>query len=195
MSGTRRDGTGGTRGSGVKLPSLFVLAPEGTALTAQAQPSLFWYQSGPASVPMVLTVTEVHTKNPKPLLKVGLDKAAEAGIHRLSLARYKEAVLAPGVLYQWNVALVPDQKNRSQDVIASGTIQRTDPNAELAAALAAAEGPDKAALYAGRGYWYDALQVITDAINATPKDNTLQSQRARLLESAGLKIAATSDRK
>jgi len=193
LGGTRVDGLdGGSRGGGVKLPSLYVLAPNHTALTTQAQPSLFWYQSGPATTRFELTVVE--PKNPKPLLKVGADKADQPGIHRLPLGKYN-VTLAPGVLYKWTIALVPDPANRSQDVIASGTIQRTAPDAEFTAALATAEGPDKAALYAGKGFWYDALEAVTNEINAAPKDKDLRLQRATLLDQAGLKDAAASERK
>jgi hypothetical protein len=191
MTGTRINGDGGSRG-GVKLPSLYVLTPDATALTSQAQPSLFWYQSGPAATRFELTVFE--PKKAKPLLRVGVEKAGAAGIHRLSLGKYKVS-LTPGVLYKWTVALVPDAASRSQNVIAIGTIQRAEPDAQLAATLASAEGADKAALCASKGYWYDALEAISDAIDAAPQDKSLRAQRAKLLEQVDLKLAATADRK
>jgi len=192
VAGSRVDGDGGSRGGGPRQPSLYVLAPNHTALTTRAQPSLFWYQSGPASTRFELTVVE--PKKPKPLLKVEADKADQPGIHRLLLARYN-ITLTPGVLYKWTIALVPDQANRSQDVIASGTIQRAEPDAQLTAASADAQGLDKAALYAGKGFWYDALEAVTDEINASPKNREIRLQRAALLEQAGLKEAAASERK
>jgi len=191
-AGTRIDGDGGSRGGGGKQPSLYVLAPNHTALTTQAQPSLFWYQSKPAGTRFELTVIE--PKKPKPLLKVGSDKADQAGIHRLLLGKYN-VTLTPGVTYRWTIALVPDQANRSQDVVAWGTIQRTEPDAEFVAALASAQGLDKAALYAGKGFWYDALEAVTNAIDAAPKDKDLRLQRATLLDQAGLNDAAASERK
>ena len=131
-SGTRIDGDGGSRGSGDKLPSLYVLAPNHTALTTHEQPSLFWYQTGPAKTRFELTLTE--PKNPKPLLKVATDKA-DGGIHRVSLAKHGVS-LKPGISYKWTIAWVPDPANRSQDVIASGSIRRIEPEAKLTAALA-----------------------------------------------------------
>jgi hypothetical protein len=192
MSGTRVDGDGGSRGSSAKLPSLYVLTPTQTALTTRAQPSLFWYQTAPAATRFELTVVE--PRKPKPVLKVGIDQAGEAGIHRLLLGKYNVSLL-PGIVYKWTVALVPDPASRSQDVIASGTIERTEPDAEFTTAVATAEGSDKAALYAGKGFWYDALEVVTDEIDATPTDKALHLQRASLLDQAGLKDAAASDRK
>jgi len=191
-TGTRVDGDGGSRGGGVKLPSLYVLAPNHTGLTTLAQPSLFWFQSGPAGTRFELTVVE--PKKPKPVLRVGVDKADQPGIHRLTLSKYN-VTLNPGVMYKWTISLVPDPANRSQDVVASGTIQRTEPDEGFTTALAGAEGLDKAALYSDKGFWYDALEVVTNAIDAAPKDKELRRQRATLLEQAGLKDAAASERK
>ncbi|MEA3211929.1 MAG: hypothetical protein QOE70_4986 [Chthoniobacter sp.] len=191
-SGTRHDGDGGSRGSGEKLPSLYVLAPNHTALTTREQPSLFWFQTGPATTRLELTLTQ--PKNPKPLLKVGAEKAGDGGIHRIPLAKHN-VTLTPGVTYKWSVALVPDPANRSQDVIASGTIQRIEPEAKLTAALGTAKADDRAPIYAANGIWYDALEALSDQIDAAPKDKGLRVERAALLDQAGLKDAAAADRR
>jgi hypothetical protein len=192
MAGTRVDGDGGSRGGSVKVPSLYVLAPNHTGLTTRPQPSLFWYQSGPTGTRFELTVIE--PKKPKPVLRVSVDKADQPGIHRLVLSKYN-VTLNPGTMYKWTVSLVPDPASRSQDVIASGYIQRTEPDSEFTAALGNAEGMDRAALYAEKGFWYDALEVVTNEIDATPNDKDLHRRRAALLEQAGLKDAAASERK
>lgn len=190
-SGTRIDGDGGSRGSGDKLPSLYVLAPNHTALTTHEQPSLFWYQTGPAKTRFELTLTE--PKNPKPLLKVATDKA-DGGIHRVSLAKHGVS-LKPGISYKWTIAWVPDPANRSQDVIASGAIRRIEPEAKLTAALADVKGIEKAAVYAQHGIWYEALETVSNEIDAAPKNKDLRAQRAALLQQAGLKEAAASERR
>jgi hypothetical protein len=191
-SGTRIDGDGGSRAGGVTLPSLCVLAPNHTGLTTRGRLSLFWYQSGQASTRFELTLVE--PKKPKPVLRVGRDKVDEAGIHRTLLARHN-VTLTPGVLYKWSIALVPDPANRSQDVIASGTIQRIEPDAQLATALADAKGLDKAAIYASKGLWYDALEAVTNEMDAAPGNKQLRLQRAALLEQVGLKDAAAAERR
>ena len=191
-TGLRTDGDGGSRAGGAKLPSLFVLAPNHTALTTQAQPSLFWFQDGPApkDVGARFELTLVDPKNPKPLLKVGAaiaeQKGGGGGIQRIQLARHK-ITLDPGVAYKWSVALVPDANNRSQDLVASGVIQRSEPSPELSAELAKG---NKAAAYATSGVWYDALSALSDEIDASPKDAALRAERAELLRQAGLKLAA-----
>ena len=129
--GSRSDGDGGSRG-GVddKLPSLFVMAPKHTALTTQEQPALFWFQTGPASAGFELIVTE--PKKATPLISLRSSKNQEGGIHSVSLARLKKS-LEPNVNYQWSVALIPDAKNRSKDVVATGEIQRVPAPQDLAA--------------------------------------------------------------
>ncbi|MGB8168522.1 MAG: DUF928 domain-containing protein [Chthoniobacteraceae bacterium] len=191
-SGTRIDGDGASRGSGDRLPSLYVLAPNHTALTTREQPSLFWYQTGPAKTRFELTLTE--PKKPKPLLKVATDKSEQPGIHRISLEK-QGVVLKPGIAYKWTIAWVPDPANRSQDVIASGTIQRVEPDEKLKAGLAETKGFDKVALYAQNGIWYDALESLSNEIDAAPANKDLRAQRAALLDQAGLKQAAAGERK
>lgn len=196
-TGIRTDGDGGSRTEGAKMPSLYVLAPDHIALTTQPQPSLFWFQDGPApkDVGARFELTLVDPKNPKPLLKVGAaladQKDGGTGIHRIQLARQK-ITLEPGVAYKWSVALVPDANNRSKDLVASGVIQRSEPSAELTAELAKA---DKASAYAASGVWYDALSALSDQIDASPKDAALRAARADLLQQAGLKAAAEFERK
>lgn len=191
-SGTRIDGDGGSRGDGVKQPLVLVLAPDHTALTTRAQPALFWYQSGPSKSRLELTIVEPGKA--KPLLRVGASKAEQPGIDFVLLTRHN-FTLTPEITYRWTVALVTDPANRSQDVIASGTIRRTAPDAQLSAALAAAHGLDKAALYASNSYWYDALEAITDEIGAAPRDTELRVQRATFLKQGGLKAVAAAERR
>jgi hypothetical protein len=188
----RQDGDAGTRGWSEKLPSLYVLAPNHTGLTTRGQPSLFWYQSGPASTRIELTIIE--PKNPKPVLRVGADKVEQGGIHRLPLARYN-VKLTPGVLYKWTIALIPDPANRSRDIIASDTIQRIEPDTRLTAALAGSKGLGAAAVYASNGIWYDALEAISDELDASPMNKDIRLLRASLLDRVGLKTAAVAERK
>jgi hypothetical protein len=190
--GSRIDGDGGSRGLAEKLPALYVLAPNHPGLTTREQPSLFWYQSAPANTRFEVTL--IQPKHPKPLLRLGIGKAEKAGIHRVSLAK-QNVLLQPGIVYKWTVAWVPDSANRSLNIIASGTIQRTEPDAKLAAGLAAAPDLDKAALYAQSGIWYDALEAISNEIEAAPGNKELRAARANLLEQAGLKEAAAAERR
>ena len=187
--GGRVDGDGGSRGGGDKLPSIYVLAPKHVALTTQAQPALFWYQTGAAVSEFELTVTE--PKKAQPLVSVRASSKLEEGIHSVSLARQKTS-LDPKISYQWSVALIPDPANRSKDVIASGTIERVELPADLAAKLEKASPAERASLYAEGGYWYDALQAISTAIGGEKdagRKAELTRARATLLGQADLPAA------
>src|SRR5690349_9875409 len=96
--------SGGARGAGADTV-LVALVPNHLALTTQAQPSLFWFQSKPAKAKFELTVVE--PKNPAPLLTLTSPDADKSGIHRIKLARYK-VELKPDIAYEWSVAIVPD---------------------------------------------------------------------------------------
>jgi hypothetical protein len=178
---------GGSRGSGVSLTCVTVLAPDSTASTVQEQPSLFWYQSQPADVRFELTILVQNTV--RPLLQVQFPDARKAGIQRLNLADH-DVKLAPGVEYEWVVALVVDSESRSKDVIASGWIKRVEPSASLKSQLDNATRENLPFVYAGEGIWLDTLTAISDLIDVRPKDRSLQEGRAALLAQVGLTNAA-----
>lgn len=178
---------GGSRGSGVSLICLTVLAPDHAGLTIHDQPALFWYQSEPADVPFELTVIEAG--KPQPLLRIRLPDAKKAGIQHVRLSEHG-VKLVPGVEYEWVVALVVDPESRSKDVVASGFIQRVEPSAALSARVANANKADLPAIYAEEGLWYDALEtLLTEAQTGDP---SLQAESAALLNQAGLTRAASS---
>lgn len=173
---------GGARGAGGTDASLLTLVPEQVALTTKEQPSLFWFQSKPARAKLELTLIEPG--KPKPLLTLG-SPAVKPGIHRIRLTNHG-VKLAPDVAYKWTVSLVPDPANRSLDTVASGMVKRIQPTKELTQALAAASVADRPALYAQAGIWYDALEAISDEIDANPNDPSLLQERADLLKQVGL---------
>src|SRR5215472_2261206 len=161
--------SGGARSEAIDTV-LIALVPNHVALTTQAQPSLFWFQSKPAKAKFELTVVE--PKKPKPLVSLTSPQADKAGIHRIKLAKYK-VELQPDVPYEWSVAIVPDAENRSRDVIAKGVIKRINPPGDLAAHVETADDVQRAAAYAQAGIWYDAFESISNAIEAHPDDASL----------------------
>jgi len=183
--------SGGARGGGIDV-ALYALAPDHVAVTTKAQPSLFWFQSKPAKAKFELTLVE--PKKPAPLLSLAAPEANQAGIHRIKLDKYK-VELQPDVAYQWSVAIVPDAENRSKDVVAKGVIKRIKASEELAKNLEGADDLGRAAAYAQAGIWYDALDTLSNAIEAHPNDASLREQRALLLKQVGLSEAAALDQK
>ena len=178
----------GSRGTGDSTITLDVLAPDDVGQTTQEQPSLFWYQSKPATAKFELTLLQENKI--KPLVQVTAERSLSAGIQRLRLADHG-VKLSPGVEYQWVVALITDPENRSRDLVASGMIKRVDPSADLQKSIAAASPASLPAVYAEAGIWYDALSSLSDRIEADPNNKALQESRADLLRQGGLKAAAT----
>jgi Domain of Unknown Function (DUF928) len=169
---------------------LIALVPNHVALTTQAQPSLFWFQSKPAKGKFELTVVE--PKKPKPLLSLTAPSADKPGIHRVKLAKYK-VELQPDVAYEWSVAIVPDAENRSRDVIAKGVIKRISAPGDLVNRVSQMGDLERAQAYAQAGIWYDAFESVSNAVEAHPDDPSLRAQRAALLQQVGLSEAATAD--
>jgi len=182
--------TGGSRGSGDAAITLDVLAPDEIGETTQEQPSLFWFQSKPAQAKFELTLLQENKV--KPLVQVSIERSSKAGIQRLKLSDHG-AKLAPGVEYQWVVALVTDADNRSKDLVASGVIKRIEAPADLKEKVSKTAPNSLAAVYAEAGIWYDALSVLSDQIDAHPDDKGLRQTRADLLRQVGLKAAAQAE--
>jgi hypothetical protein len=195
---------GGSRGA--EAGTLAVLAPEHTGWTLQAQPTLYWYTAQTLSQPVELTI--IAAEAVYPLLEKRLAPPLQAGIHALSLTELGVR-LQPEVEYQWFVAWVKDPAQRSQDLVAGGTIRRVKPEEASVAgggirrvqptqALTPRRGTDPAALaafYAAKGLWYDAIEALSTQIALHPSDPHLRAQRAHLLEQVQLPAVAAHDRK
>ncbi len=174
---------GGSRGGGADAPTVEVLVPEHVALTTEARPLLFWYQTKGSKATVEISV--MKPMNPEPIMLCQTSSPTSAGVHYFRVA----ADLKPSVLYRWSVAVVLDPQNRSQDVVAYGVIKRIAPSPGLAAKLAQAPDQDKPTLYAQSGIWYDALESLSMQIKRSPNDNDLQQERTDLLKQVGLENA------
>lgn len=175
--------TGGSRGTGDALVKLDVLAPEQVGLTFRDQPTLYWYQSRPSKARLEVAILQDQV--PEPLYTFSADQATAAGLQRLDLAS-AGVRLAPGVEYQWVVALVTDPENRSSDLVASGFIQRAEPAPEWRDRLTQGSPETRASLLAEAGSWYDAVATLSEQLAVSPADPALLAARSALLRKAGL---------
>ncbi len=182
---------GGTRGIGDTTLVLVVLAPDHTGLTTKEQPTLYWYASEP--VPARLEVTLINDEDIDPALEEIVATPGKAGIQSIDLAK-TSAKLVPGKEYRWFVSVVADPGQRSNDVVASGTIQRIKLSDALKKEIAGADEQSLAGIYAKEGVWYDAIDSLTRMIDKSPDDSGLQQQRTALLEQVGLQDAANYTR-
>jgi uncharacterized protein DUF928 len=173
---------GGTRGGG-NIFVLSVLAPDHSGFTTSEQPSLYWFISKLTSLPVEVTLMD--PQGVKPILETQLPSPAKPGIQRVRLADYN-IHLAPGAAYRWFVAVVPDADRRSKDILAGGAIERVGLQEDVKAKLAKASDKERPFVYAQEGLWYDALNSISDLIDAAPQNQELQNQRTALLKQVGL---------
>ena len=165
---------GGTRGTGEQTVTMSVLAPEHPGLTVTPQPRLYWYLSDSIDIPAEITV--VDRRSTDPLLEMSVTAPIRAGIHVLDLGQ-QGIRLEPGVRYEWFVALIVDENQRSNDIVAGGEIELVAPAADLASRVSAA-GEAGAAVYAGAGVWYDAVDAVSMRVARRPADAVAREQRA-----------------
>jgi len=181
---------GAKRGGGEPLPALHVLAPDHIALTVQAQPVFQWYLSEPATVRFEFAL--VRDDAVEPVLETDFGSTNSRGIQQYDLGD-TGIRLETGVVYQWSVALIPDEQARSGDVVASGMVERIEMPKALADRLSGASEYSQAIDYAGDGIWYDALALMTKLIAENPADTSMRRQRAALLEQVGLPAMGLPD--
>jgi hypothetical protein len=184
---------GGTRGVGNVL-AVNVLAPGDTGYTTQEKPTIYWFASQPIDKPVEITITSTASLQDAatPVFEITLQPPIAKGIHAFRLADHGIA-LKPGVEYQWFVAVVRNPAQRSNDVLAGGTIKRVT-DSPVQAQLKQASPAQAAALYAEAGIWYDAIDQLSRQISADQSNRELRERRAALLEQVGLREAAAYDR-
>ena len=173
---------GGTRGD-KNVFVLSVLAPDHSGFTTSEQPALYWFISNSTSMPVELTL--IDSKSIKPILETRLPAPVKEGIQQVRLSDYK-VQLKQGEAYRWFVAVVPDAERRSKDILAGGAIERVEMAQDLKAKLAQSAKDEAPFIYAEAGLWYDALQSISDLIDASPQNAELRRQRSALLTQVGL---------
>jgi len=174
---------GGTRGGGDEKAYLLVLAPDHVGLTAQKQPSLYWFLSAPSAYALEFTL--IKNKAAKPLMEKRLESRNNSGLQCIRLSDHGVG-LQPYVLYQWFVTLIPDAERRSKDILSGGFIERIEPPRGLQQTLDKDDKTETVHIYAEAGFWYDAFAAACDLIELSPGDVQLRQMRGSLLEQVGL---------
>ena len=166
-----------------------MLAQEHTGLSSRPQPVL--YRSLSRAIEADDEFVLISEADYEPLVETRLAGVASAGIQRIALADLGVS-LKPGVSYQWSVAVVMDENQRSGDILASGMIEYIEPPAGIMTRVANAQGEERISHYAGAGLWYDALQSLDDQIRSAQDTTRLRQVRAALLEQVGLDAVAAA---
>jgi len=159
------------------------LAPDHSGFTTSEQPSLYWFISNSTSLPIELTV--IDSKGIKPILETRLPALLRREFSKFDSAIIK-SISSRARAIEWFVAVVTDADRRSKDILAGGAIERVDMPEALKAKLTQSAKSDFPFIYAEEGLWYDALQSISDLIDAAPQNAELRKQRTALLTQVGL---------
>lgn len=175
---------GGTRGvSAEELPQITVLAPDHPGLTTKPEPTLYWYISKPTSKRIEFKLHDDQTGSA--IYSATLPRPETAGIYPIRLADLK-VDLATGKDYRWLISVAVDPGQPSRDIFSAGKIRRVDGPTFPTDQMQTSDKVLAVAWYAGEGIWYDALEAISQAIEADPADRTLRTVRASLFEQVGL---------
>ncbi|MDM8524239.1 DUF928 domain-containing protein [Desulfococcaceae bacterium HSG8] len=167
-------------GGDAPMPSMMApLASLQTGYTANNQPALWWYISGPWPGKIEVTLNEYGKIDP--VLETHIDGPDKEGIYQISLADYN-VTLEPDVEYEWFMVIVPAPKERSADFLGSATIKYVRPSENITERTSGMSGSELYYEYAKEGYWYDAIETLCRQIDENPEDKKLISHRVGLLE-------------
>lgn len=181
---------GGVRAVTV-LPKIELLAPDRMARTLSPTPTLYWHISRPAPGPVRFTLLKDDATTIDPLLEFQIDGVDREGIYGVSLDDHN-LTLEDGKRYVWSIALASEGDNYGSDLVAQ-TVMEHKAGPALANALETARPEDRAIRLAAEGYWYDAIDTLSDQIEAGAA-SPWQTARAQLLDQAGLLQSARFDR-
>ena len=179
------NGTRDSCGETYEIP-LTVLAPSRhVGQTTTTTPTLAWFV--PATTPYRISLSLYTLEEDQSLELVKQFEYVESASGLVSFTVPEEDFqLQSGQRYLWEVGLActPDSLIYDQAFVAELDIRETSPS--LTAALANAQTPlEKAEIYAGAGYWYDALSEALIAAENSDTDSSVQSLLDELAESEG----------
>lgn len=173
------------------LPRVELLAPDRMARTLSPAPTLYWHISTAAEGPVRFTLLADDVTVIDPLLELEVDGIDREGIYGVSLDDYG-LTLEHGQRYVWSIAVSSEGDGFGSDLVAQ-TMLEYDAVPGLAATLDDARPEERAIRLAAEGYWYDAVNVLSDQIGSKAT-TPWKTARAQLLDQAGRLQAARFDR-
>ena len=153
--------------------------------TTAAHPTLWFYTpyTKTQSIPADLTVVEDSGSFAIVIPPIPVQLPNKPGIIAVRIPPSAPA-LEIGKRYRWALTLNCASSTTASDKIqVEGVIVREAPTAAATAELATAKGIQKAAIYAGNGFWHDALDILAELRQKNIADPTLKSDWQSLLES------------
>lgn len=176
---------------GEALPIIVApIAPRHVGFTTSASPVLYIYISSSIGSEIEFVLNEQFSFIP--ILKTKIEFTPGQKIIAVNLSTYN-ILLKPETEYEWFAALVLDKKERSADIVGSAVIKYVAPLKEMLKSINSLPFEKLYFMYAEKGYYYDAVKVISELIDKTPDFHKLRCHRASLFTQAGLSFAAEYD--
>ena len=172
-----------------EIPYITLIAPENVGLTSIPQPSLFWYISASYNGLVEFTLNEVGTLNPISVLYILIEGVTEKGIYKFDL-EYFDILLKENLEYEYHLALVINELERSNDISVSAVIKYVKATNISNRRLTNTSDNKLYYVYADVGYWYDAFENLQNQINMGLSDTILKSHRKELLKQVNLPLVS-----
>jgi len=168
------------------------IVSEETGYTLEKQPILRWYIS--SAWPGKIEFTILENRKVEPLVETFIDGPENEGIYEIKLADYN-IILKPDIEYEWYLAIIFDPNERSSDFLASATLMYIPQSNTLSDELKNISQESLYFFYADHGYWYDAIENISQLIQRYPNNMEYKNHRIKLLEQVKLNQVAEFERK
>jgi len=181
--------TGATRSGSAAQAGLHALVPSHVAHTTAAAPRLFWMTETDLPGPITFVWTLETTGE---FAEYALPAPVTRGIHAIDLTELG-LELERDAVYTWSIIAPAPGRADDEELMTMGAIRRVARTPDLER-IAAGPRAARAHAYAERGLWYDALDVLSTAIETEGAPTRLARQRAALLDQVGLEAAAAWDR-
>jgi len=171
-------GTGGAvRGAN----SLVIpLAPEDGGRTASERPTFYWYLPANSNFPYK-TIFELRDPSDRDGNVVFRTEgvAAKNGLYKVTLPQTSPS-LKPEKIYTWHLRL--RGSNASSNIQSIGSIMLSNTDAEIQKEISqATTSLEKAKVYSRYGYWFDALNIYTNQLEADPNNQTASKMRSEMM--------------
>ncbi|EDX72253.1 conserved domain protein [Coleofasciculus chthonoplastes PCC 7420] len=182
--------------------------------TLSTHPTLAWFVPDAIIKPMEFRLYEYDAQGKPQPVGQPIQLQSSPGIMRLSLAR-EQLKLTVGKTYLWQVVILCDPDSPSSDLIVRSDIQVVETPLAFAQQLAQVNtGSEKVELYAGAGFWYDAMgealqlappwqlgevaaSLLRDLVNLEPDETRpeIYTAELELIENTRSILRATDSRK
>lgn len=191
---SRNRTAGASRGScGADIASPVALLPseQRIGLTVDANPTFLFNISQPSTASAEFILQDMQNNE---VYATTVELPKTSGVISISLPQGGESSksLEVGKRYEWSFALICDARDRGQDIVLDGEIERVEPNAALTSALQKAAPKERPSVYAESGLWYNTVASLAKLRQERPNDAELATDWATLLQSVGLDEIAQS---